>query len=98
MARDIDPSERNPPERPGTERNIEPPRDVAPRQAPSRERQLLAGRDYAYHVSRAELEAMSDIGRFRTIAVEDLARQRYNGNTGQMRQDLRSLADQGLIQ
>jgi DNA-binding MarR family transcriptional regulator len=98
MARDIDPSERNPTERPGTERNIEPPRDVAPRQAPSRERQLLAGRHYAYHVSRAELETMYDIGRFRTIAVEDLARQRYNGNTGQLRQDLRSLADQGLIQ
>lgn len=41
---------------------------------------------------------MYDIGRFRTVAVEDLSKQRYTGNAGQMRQDLRSLVAQGLVQ
>lgn len=98
MARDIDPTERNPLDRPDVERPVEPPRDPAPREAPSRERELLAGHHYAYQVSPAELETMYDIGCFRTVAIQDLAGQRYQGRVGEMREDLRLLADQGLLQ
>ena len=64
----------------------------------SREQISLIGRNYAYQVSPEELETMYDIGRFRTVAIEDLARQRYPGRADDLRQDLRELADQGLIQ
>jgi hypothetical protein len=40
---------------------------------------------------------MYDIGRFRVVASDDLARQRYTGRTPDMRQDLRSLITQGLV-
>lgn len=95
MDREIDPVERQEPDRPGAEPNQKPSlRD----QLDSRERRPLVNRSYAYCLSDAELETMKDIGRFRTIAVDDLAQHRYQGNRDEMRQDLRSLQDQGLIQ
>jgi hypothetical protein len=51
-----------------------------------------------YEVSASEGATLYDIGRFRTVAEEDLSRQRYGRNNRQMRQDLRSLAEQGLVQ
>ncbi len=95
MDREIDPVEREEPDRPGAEPHQKPAlRD----QLESRERRPLVNRSYAYCLSEAELETMKDIGRFRTIAVDDLAQHRYQGNRDEMRQDLRSLQDQGLIQ
>jgi DNA-binding PadR family transcriptional regulator len=64
----------------------------------SREHALYALRGCSYRLSAAELETMYDIGRFRTIALEDLARHRYQGDASQMRQDLRLLNAQGLVQ
>jgi hypothetical protein len=49
-------------------------------------------------MSEAEVHTLRDIGRFRTIAAIDLAASRYGGNLAQMKQDLRSLASQGLVQ
>jgi hypothetical protein len=63
----------------------------------SRERRPLIGHNYAYCLSEAELETMRDIGRFRTIAADDLTQFRYGGKAGPAREDLRSLQDQGLI-
>jgi hypothetical protein len=63
----------------------------------SREQSLFQGRTYAYSLSADELETMYDIGRFRVIATQDLARQRYAGRDRHMRQDLRSLITQGLV-
>jgi hypothetical protein len=94
MDREIDHTDRPDLERDGVE--TEPGRE--PETAPlSRERQPLIGRNYAYFLSQAELETMKDIGRFRTVAQDDLAQLRYQGNQDQNRQDLRSLQDQGLI-
>jgi len=64
---------------------------------PSREQTLFRGRTYAYSLSADELETMYDVGRFRVIATEDLARQRYAGRDAEMRQDLGSLLSQGLV-
>jgi hypothetical protein len=44
------------------------------------------------------MEAMIDIGRFRTIDVQDLARFVYRGDEAQMRQDIENLRGQGLIE
>lgn len=100
--RDIDQQDRTPLERDAVqqtqERAQELPRETEPRSELSREPQTISGRTYAYCLSPAELETMREIGRFRTVAMEDLARIRYQGNADQMRQDLPALADQGLIQ
>jgi hypothetical protein len=74
-------------------------RRVAPEKPPpSREHALIQERGYTYRLSPAELETMHDIGRFRTVAIDDLARHRYQGETALMRQDLRALGAQGLVQ
>ena len=72
--------------------------DVRAPEVMSPARHALRGRGYICHVTDSELETLRDIGRFRIIAVTDLARQRYQGNTAQMEQDLRSLKAQNLIQ
>ena len=64
----------------------------------SRDRRSIPDRGYTYQISPAELETMREIGRFRTVAIDDLGRNLYQGNTGQMREDLRFLRDQGLVQ
>ncbi|PWT96949.1 MAG: hypothetical protein C5B51_32325 [Terriglobia bacterium] len=93
MDREMGPIDRQEMNRPGTEP------DQAPRSvdAPSRDRRPMLGRNYAYFLSQAEMETMKDIGRFRTIALDDLAQIRYHGNQGQNSEDLRSLQDQGLL-
>ena len=78
---------------------------------PDRDRQKVRGDDpispqardalrpgRMFQMSPTELETLRDIGRFRTVAVEDLTHHRYAGEGTQMQQDLRSLMDQGLIQ
>jgi hypothetical protein len=51
-----------------------------------------------YRLSPMERETMTEIGRFRTLCVEDLTKFRYEGNPNRARQDLRNLAAQGLIE
>ncbi len=56
------------------------------------------GRDNPCRISPAERLALTEIGRFRAVAVDDLAQFAYHGNRAQMMQDLRSLRAQGLLQ
>jgi hypothetical protein len=51
-----------------------------------------------YSISERERETLLDIGRFRTVAIEDLARHRYAGRNSELQDDLRSLSAQGLVQ
>jgi hypothetical protein len=98
MGRDLNVNETRQPE---LERSRPEPRSPAPRPEqppPSRDHDVVRLRGHLYRVSPAELETMHDIGRFRTIAIEDLDRYRYPGTTALMQQDLRSLRAQGLIQ
>ena len=64
----------------------------------SRGHQPVDLRGYRYLISPAELETLREIGRFRTIRIEDLAQHRYQGKTAEMAQDLGALRDQGLLQ
>jgi hypothetical protein len=98
MDRDVDLTDRQQPEldRPRPEQRHQTPRREAP--PPSREHDVVRMRGHLYRMSPAELETMRDVGRFRTIAVDDLARHNYQGKTALMQQDLRNLRAQGLIQ
>ena len=74
------------------------------------QQQSPEGRDYqrprpavewperAYHISGTQLQTMAEIGRFRTLSIEDLAHYRYQGNVADMRRDCRPLLSQGLVQ
>src|ERR1700676_2181625 len=97
MDRDVETIDRNLAERSAVDRDASP-RELGTRQASSRQRSSVVGRDHAYQLSPRELETMGDIGRFRTVATEDLASQRYPGRATDMPRDLRSLIDQGLVQ
>lgn len=55
-------------------------------------------RGHTYRLSSTELAALHDIGRFRTLNIEDLAQYGYQGHEEAMRRDLRSLKDHFLIE
>jgi hypothetical protein len=63
-----------------------------------RQHAVIELRGYLYRLSPAEIGTMHDIGRFRTVAVDDLARHQYQGRKTLLRQDLQSLRAQGLVQ
>src|SRR5216684_4255059 len=48
----------------------------------SRDRELVIVRDRAYRISGQERALMTELGKFRTIAVSDLAEYRYAPHTG----------------
>jgi hypothetical protein len=95
MARDIDSQDRFPAERPDivSEAAREP---EAP--ALSRERETMQARGYRYQISPQEADTLYEIGQFRTIALEDLAKYQYRRRAQDMRDDLDSLRAQGLVQ
>ena len=49
-------------------------------------------------ISQSALETAREIGRFRTLAVDDLRRLQYGGDGAAEARDLQSLASQGLIE
>ncbi len=65
-------------------------RPVEPRKAYE-----LRGRTYAVRIS--ELESLTEIGKFRAVASEDLEEFQYHGDKDRMRPDVASLIRQGLI-
>jgi hypothetical protein len=92
-------------------RDIEIDRDeLAPRNAPvtkhrdpqqeheNRTRRSIRSGRAVYTLSPDERETLYDIGRFRVLSNEDIATLRYQGNQGRMRQDLKSLTTQGLVE
>lgn len=94
---EIDPQHRTP----GPERvNREPvPRETHERDRATmnRHREALPERFARYRISEAEREILAEVGRFRTIAQEDLGKYKYSGDMDRMRQDLRGLIAQGLL-
>jgi hypothetical protein len=51
-----------------------------------------------YSLRSSEISAMTDVGRFRTVDVRDLARFVYGGNESRLKHDLRNLRAQGLVE
>ena len=98
MERDIGINDR--PEREPEKTPHDKPRHIehSPEQPPSRQPDVILFRGHAYRLSPAQTETMREIGRFRTVAAEDIRRHRYAGDSGEFRQDLLELTEQGLVQ
>jgi hypothetical protein len=54
-------------------------------------------RDRAYLLRNSEVHSLKEIGKFRVIAVSDLAKYAYGGNREQMDKEIRHLAQQSLL-
>lgn len=63
-----------------------------------RERTQYSNRDRTYSLRPSEIHTLTDVGRFRVVAVEDLANLGYAGDHSEMDNDLRNLVRQGLLQ
>ena len=54
-------------------------------------------RDRAYLLRDSELHSLKEIGKFRVVAVADLAKFAYSGNRERMEKDIRALGRQSLL-
>ena len=54
-------------------------------------------RDRVYLLRDSEMHSLKEIGKFRVIAVSDLAKHAYRGNRERMEKDIRDLARQSLV-
>jgi hypothetical protein len=70
-------------------------RNAAP---PMEPRAIHEIRGRTYHLRNSETATMVELGKFRTIAQEDLAEFRYGGDKVRMRPDIENLMRQGLVE
>ena len=61
-------------------------------------RTIYRGRDREYSLRDPEVRALTDLGRFRIILTDDLARFGYHDDRPQMDRDIRNLSRQGLAE
>jgi len=62
------------------------------------EARSIPNREREYVLSPDARETAKEIGRFRVLAVRDLARHKYSGDANRLRHDLDALTRQGLLQ
>jgi hypothetical protein len=77
-----------------TDRSLEqpsPPLHSAPT------RTTLYDRDRSYRLRESEVQTIAELGKFRVIALEDLAQHAYHGRRPQFDQDRQSLIRKGLV-
>lgn len=79
-----------------TERTTWPERESARTSAERRQQHSHRGRTYS--LRDTELKATGEVGRFRTVDIQDLARFVYRGDQARMKHDLENLRRQGLIE
>jgi hypothetical protein len=60
-------------------------------------RRVYYVRDRTYLLRNSEMHSLTEIGKFRVIAVSDLAKYAYDGNRARMEKDIRALARQSLV-
>jgi hypothetical protein len=72
--------------------------DARPHSARSQDsRTVFYERDRAYRLRESEVHTLSELGKFRVIATEDLATHVYQDHREEMELDIRNLAQQGLV-
>jgi len=94
-------------------RTEDPLRDGSQRTRPDRDRQqhssqsrsdddrsrtIYRGRNLDYSLRESEVQTLTDLGKFRMVPADDLARFAYRGDRSRMESDLHSLSRQGLIE
>ena len=70
------------------------PREVPPKET----RTVLYDRYRAYNLRESEAQTLTDLGKFRVIEADDLARFGYDGDKGRMEQETTNLIRQGLVE
>src|SRR5256884_3232337 len=63
-----------------------------------RSRTIYRCRNREYSLRESEVQTLTDLGKFRMVPADDLARFAYRGDRSQMESDLRNLSRQGLIE
>ena len=63
-----------------------------------RSRTIYRGREREYSLRDSEVRTLADVGRFRVVPTEDLARFGYQGDQARMEADLRNLRKHGLVE
>lgn len=63
-----------------------------------RSRMIYRGRDHGYSLRASEVRTLTDIGKFRVVPADDLARFGYQGNRTQMEAGVRNLTRHRLIE
>src|SRR5208283_4814171 len=63
----------------------------------SRERTEVRNRDRSYSLRPSEIYTLTEVGKFRVVAVEDLAKHAYAGDRSRLDGDLRNLIRQQLV-
>src|SRR5437879_3502411 len=69
-------------------------KEVPPRDS----RAVLYDRYRGYDLRESEIQTLTDLGKFRVINAEDLARYGYGGDRGRMERETESLMRQGLVE
>ena len=62
-----------------------------------RDREEYMDRDKSYSLRPSEIYTLTEVGKFRVVGVEDLAKFTYLGDRSRMENDLRNLKEQGLV-
>ena len=62
-----------------------------------RERTEIHNRDRSYSLRPSEIHTLTEVGKFRVVAVEDIAKQGYGGDRSRLDSDLRNLIHQRLV-
>jgi hypothetical protein len=89
---------RNPaPEAPGRGDNTEAREQNPARDERSDSPRAYYVRDRTYLLRDSEMHSLTEIAKFRVIAVSDLAKYAYDGNRARMEKDIRTLARQSLV-
>ena len=81
--------------RPDRGRNQE---STLPRNGYDRSRTIYRSRNREYCLRESEVQTLTDLGKFRMVPADDLARFAYRGDRSRMESDLRNLSRQGLIE
>lgn len=63
-----------------------------------RERTEILDRDRSYSLRPSEIHTLTEVGKFRVVAVEDIAKHGYAGDRSRLDSDLRSLIHQRLVE
>jgi hypothetical protein len=83
-------------ERFGKERPPVPREERVREVAQQRIRTNYTDRNKSYSLRDSEIHTLSEVGKFRVVAKNDLAEFAYNGDRGRMEKDVENLAWQGL--
>lgn len=62
-----------------------------------RDRENYIDRDKSYSLRPSEIHTLTELGKFRVVSVEDLAKFNYADDRARMESDVRNLKEQGLV-